>query len=54
VNPTLLQRAKAKASKRLSSLDKMVEKSRKVSDYDVSRKTKDMLSNLDSEIADIY
>lgn len=49
-----MDKLKKKAKKRIDSIDKMVEKSKKVSDYDMSRRTKELINSMGEDIADMY
>jgi len=49
-----MDKLKKKAKKRIDSIDKMVEKSKKVSDYDMSRRTKELINSMGDDIADLY
>lgn len=54
IDPNLMDKLKKKAKKRIDSIDKMVEKSKKVSDYDMSRRTKELINSMGDDIADLY
>jgi len=46
-------KARAKAQKKMASLDKMVEKSSKLHSNDLSTRTRNMLKGMDKEIGDL-
>jgi len=54
IDPNLMDKLKKKAKKRIDSIDKMVEKSKKVSEYDMSRRTKELINSMGDDIADLY